>query len=329
MSPRTSSDPARRGLPDTARRGWCPGLARPMPTGDGLLARIHPPLGVLTPAQARAIVEGARLYGNGHVDLTARANIQIRGVSEATTAPLAALLVAAGLGDTRHDGGPQRLTLTGPLAGCDPSELIDVPALARAIEAVGRAVPGLPPKTLVAVGSVREEADWSVVPVTADRVVIVAASEAVPVVECSLSEAPALLASHLTAFIRTGRRRMRDVTEQEWAGPMPATRHCERSEANQGGGTSASHGAALDCFAPLAMTVDLPMPGLSDRAGLAVLALDAPFGRCTVDAFSRLIAVADESGAPDIRLSPTRGVVLLPAHPRPISSCRPTIPAGQ
>ncbi len=64
-----------------------------MPTGDGLLARIHPPLGILTLAQARAVAEGARRYGNGHLDLTARANLQIRGVSEATTAPLTALSV--------------------------------------------------------------------------------------------------------------------------------------------------------------------------------------------------------------------------------------------
>jgi precorrin-3B synthase len=288
-----------------------------MPTGDGLLARIHPPLGVLTLAQARAVAEGARRFGNGHLDLTARGNLQIRGVSEATTAPLAALLDAAGLGDVRRDGGPQRLTLTGPLAERDPSEIVDIPALARAIEGVGRDVPGLPAKTLVAVGCKLEEADWSVVPLAADRVAIVTATEAIPVTECTLSDAPALLASHLTAFTRTGRRRMREVTAEEWVGALPATRR-EWSEAIRGGGTSASHGAALDCIALRAMTVDVPMPGLSDRAGLPVLALDAPFGRCTVDAVSRLIAIADGSGAPDIRLSPTRGVVLLPSRPERI-----------
>lgn len=179
------ADTARRGLPDAARRGWCPGLARPMPTGDGLLARIHPPLGVLTLAQARTVAEGARRHGNGHLDLTARANLQIRGVTEATAAPLAALLGDVGLGDTRADGGPQRLTLTSPLAGRDPSEILDVPALARAIEAAGRAVPGLPAKTLVAVGCALEEADWSVVPTAAERVAIVPASGAIPAAECA------------------------------------------------------------------------------------------------------------------------------------------------
>ena len=63
----------RRALPAApARRGWCPGLSRPMPTGDGLLARVHPPRGRLTRDQAHAVAEGARRFGNGHLDLTAR-----------------------------------------------------------------------------------------------------------------------------------------------------------------------------------------------------------------------------------------------------------------
>lgn len=143
---------ARRIVPDApARRGWCPSLARPMPTGDGLLARVHPPLGLLTVAQARAVAQAARLYGNGHIDVTARANLQIRGVTEDTRAALAVCLAAAGLGDVRADGGPQRLTLTTPLAGLTADPLLDIPALARAIETSGLGIAGLPAKTLVAI----------------------------------------------------------------------------------------------------------------------------------------------------------------------------------
>ena len=75
---------ARRTLPEAARRGWCPSLDRPMPTGDGLLARVHPPLGRLTGAQMRAVAEGARRHGNGHIDITARANLQVRGLTVQT-----------------------------------------------------------------------------------------------------------------------------------------------------------------------------------------------------------------------------------------------------
>ncbi len=115
-----------------------------MPTGDGLLARVHPPLGILTLAQARAVAEGAARFGNGHLDLTARANLQVRGVTDATRTALAGLLEEAGLGDGRADGGPQRVTLTSPTAGLGPEAVIDVPALADAIETAARDIPGLP-----------------------------------------------------------------------------------------------------------------------------------------------------------------------------------------
>ncbi|ACL57133.1 nitrite reductase [Methylobacterium nodulans] len=129
------------------RRGWCPGVARPMPTGDGLLVRVHPPAGLLTAAQARAVAEGARENGNGLIDVTARGNLQVRGVRPETHEALATRIAAAGLGDRRGDGGPQRLTLSSPLAGLDPG----LAWLIEAVEAAGRAVAGLPAKTLVAV----------------------------------------------------------------------------------------------------------------------------------------------------------------------------------
>ena len=52
------------------RRGWCPGVRRPMETGDGLLVRIHPFAGRLTADQARLVAEAAREFGNGHLDIT-------------------------------------------------------------------------------------------------------------------------------------------------------------------------------------------------------------------------------------------------------------------
>ncbi|MFN4191509.1 MAG: precorrin-3B synthase [Tabrizicola sp.] len=69
-------------------RGWCPGALRPMQSGDGLVVRIRPPLGRLTPAQAEAIANAAQTHGNGIIDLSARANLQLRGVTEASHGPL-------------------------------------------------------------------------------------------------------------------------------------------------------------------------------------------------------------------------------------------------
>ena len=63
-------------------KGWCPGALRPMQSGDGLVVRIRPPLGRLTPAQALAIATAAQTHGNGIIDLSARANLQLRGVTD-------------------------------------------------------------------------------------------------------------------------------------------------------------------------------------------------------------------------------------------------------
>jgi precorrin-3B synthase len=65
-------------------KGWCPGALRPMQTGDGLVVRIRPPLGRLTPTQANAIAQAADTHGNGIIDFSARANLQLRGVTEAS-----------------------------------------------------------------------------------------------------------------------------------------------------------------------------------------------------------------------------------------------------
>jgi precorrin-3B synthase len=70
-----------------------------MQSGDGLVVRIRPPLGRLTPAQAQAIAEAATSHGNGIVDLSARANLQLRGVTEASHGPLIDDLRAHGLID--------------------------------------------------------------------------------------------------------------------------------------------------------------------------------------------------------------------------------------
>jgi precorrin-3B synthase len=80
-------------------KGWCPGALRPMQSGDGLVTRIRPPLGRLTPAQAEAIAQAAETHGNGIIDLSARANLQLRGVTGASHGPLIEDLRAQGLID--------------------------------------------------------------------------------------------------------------------------------------------------------------------------------------------------------------------------------------
>lgn len=62
-------------------RGWCPTAWRPMAAGDGLLVRVRPRLGRLTREQVIGLCEAAIAFGNGQIDATNRANLQIRGVA--------------------------------------------------------------------------------------------------------------------------------------------------------------------------------------------------------------------------------------------------------
>ena len=80
-------------------KGWCPGAHRPMVSGDGLVVRVRPFRGELTTAQATGLCDLARRFGNGILDLTSRANLQIRGVAEADHAALLAALDGLGLID--------------------------------------------------------------------------------------------------------------------------------------------------------------------------------------------------------------------------------------
>lgn len=69
-------------------KGWCPGALRPMQSGDGLVVRVRPFGGRLEAAQVAGLAELAERYGNGLIDVTSRANLQIRGVSEQSHQPL-------------------------------------------------------------------------------------------------------------------------------------------------------------------------------------------------------------------------------------------------
>ncbi|WP_051083493.1 cobalamin biosynthesis protein CobG [Sphingomonas sp. Mn802worker] len=83
----------------SVRRGWCPTAWRPMAAGDGLLLRVRPPLGRITADQARLIADVAARHGNGAIDLTNRAALQLRGLGEAGWRVALDMLVDAGLVD--------------------------------------------------------------------------------------------------------------------------------------------------------------------------------------------------------------------------------------
>ncbi|MDK4735293.1 precorrin-3B synthase [Rhizobium sp. CNPSo 3490] len=109
-------------------RGACPALAAPMPTGDGLLVRLRPAGGALTLAQFSALARSAAEHGNGILEITARGNLQIRGLRAETVKRLAADIDAAGI--AVPDGPAIEIS---PLHGIDPEETGDPAALEKTL----------------------------------------------------------------------------------------------------------------------------------------------------------------------------------------------------
>ncbi|MDP3262643.1 MAG: precorrin-3B synthase [Tabrizicola sp.] len=123
-------------------KGWCPGALRPMASGDGLIVRVRPPGGRLSPAQAEAIARAALAHGNGIIDLSARANLQLRGVTEASHGPLIADLRAHGLIDPDIETEQLRNLIVTPFRPA--SSYID--ALTAVLTAALAQMPPLPGK---------------------------------------------------------------------------------------------------------------------------------------------------------------------------------------
>ena len=118
------------------KRGWCPSLLRPMESGDGWLVRVRPRAAVMTATVTHAVAEAALRYGNGRIEITNRANLQIRGLRPETIEPFAAAMEAVGAADD----GPA--ILVSPLAGADPAVAAETLDLAAAIaRASGLALP--------------------------------------------------------------------------------------------------------------------------------------------------------------------------------------------
>jgi precorrin-3B synthase len=95
-------------------KGWCPGALRPMLSGDGWVVRVRPYAGRLRRAQADGLATLAAAHGNGMFDLSARGNIQIRGVTEASHTPLIEGLRAMSLVDANAEIEGRRNILVTP-----------------------------------------------------------------------------------------------------------------------------------------------------------------------------------------------------------------------
>jgi precorrin-3B synthase len=138
----------------------CPGVLATHQAADGAVARVRVPGGQLTPAAFAAIAAGAAELGDGTVELTSRANLQVRGLVDGVA--LGARLAAAGLlPSATHER--VRNIMASPLTGRDGHGFADVRPLVEALDRALCARPRLaelPGRFLFAVDDGRGDVAW-------------------------------------------------------------------------------------------------------------------------------------------------------------------------
>jgi precorrin-3B synthase len=277
-------------------KGWCPGVLRPMQSGDGLLARVRPWCGALRLDEAEGIADASERFGNGHIDLTRRANLQIRGLDDAGVHGLQDAMDRLGLVDRDAEAEAGRNIMVSPLAGIDPAET-DIRPIARALAdllARDTGLQRLPAKFgfLVDGGGpvsiARERADISLK--AAGRTMAVGLDTPAGtdwVGSVPLDEAAEAVVAIARIFIGLGREqgRLRDLGE----GPFERL----RAIVHKGLG-------ALG-------TQSIEPQRLIGLKGSAV-GVAAPFGRLDAHQLRGFAGLAAKAGAADIRLSPWRAL---------------------
>jgi ferredoxin-nitrite reductase len=113
-------------------RAICPDIYHPAIARDGLLTRLRIPGGRLDTAQCVAIEQLLVATGLDYIQVTNRANLQLRALTQDIDRELLTKLADAGLstGNTAIEG--IRNIMLSPTAGIDAQELIDVYPLAEA-----------------------------------------------------------------------------------------------------------------------------------------------------------------------------------------------------
>jgi precorrin-3B synthase len=271
-------------------KGWCPGVLRPMQSGDGLIVRVRPRVGVFSLDEARALADLAERLGNGHIDLTRRANLQLRGLEEGALAELQAELGRLGLVDSDAETEAVRNVMVAPLAGVGS----DVRRIAMAVEALlasDRRLLDLPTKFGLSIddgGPVSiagERADVCLRAVGKDFAVGLDTREGTRWLgACAPGAAVTVVSTVMHAFLDcVPHRRLRDLAEADQARVQAAV-------------------SSLLSKLPSFETTGGRVLGLvQGAAGIA-----APFGRLEAIQLHRLADLAATAGAHELRLSPWR-----------------------
>ncbi len=134
--------------PRGARRDACPSVAVPFQTIDGALLRVRLPGGLANSAILRSVAEVAGWVAGSVVEITNRANLQIRGVLAGDVDRAKVVLTHSGAVRANGRDDARINVVASPLTGLDPTEVSDVRATVATIaDLLYTAAPsGLPAK---------------------------------------------------------------------------------------------------------------------------------------------------------------------------------------
>ena len=110
----------------------CPGLFYGSRARDGILSRMRIPGGILKAQQCWAIADLVDRYSTGCLQVTNRANLQIRDLNSAISDEVWQDLQELGLASRRVEIDPIRNIMASPTAGIDRAQLLDTRPLVQA-----------------------------------------------------------------------------------------------------------------------------------------------------------------------------------------------------
>jgi precorrin-3B synthase len=280
-------------------KGWCPGALRPMLSGDGLVVRIRPLAGRLSQAQAVGIATLADRYGNGVIDITSRANLQLRGVQDTSHADLIDGLRVLELIDPNEEVEARRNIVVTPFWNTDDGTQEIAAALANALAQPD--APALPTKFGFAI-------DTGEHPVLQDTSA-----------DIRIERTSSGLIVRADGFATCARV----MPDEAIPTAMALARWYAASMAPQPGGTLKSRMAALASrqLLPAIFQTPLPAPAAAPQPQIGPNAhgwlVGIEFGQMSAQTLVALANHAAHSGSGALRISPWRMLLIEGSHQAP------------
>jgi precorrin-3B synthase len=296
------------------RKGWCPSARRPMQAKDGLLVRLRISGGVVGAATLRGLAHAGRAHGSGLFDLSARANLQMRGVHGESLPLLIETLDGLGLIDENAAAEAVHNVLVSPLAGLDGRD--EVSRAAKALEAALatnkdlRALPGkfgflIDDGSALSLGPVPADVRFDCTGGKQPFAIGIGghANEAIFLGRCGGDEIPDIASRLARAFLRLGSRiaepprRMRGLMESCGAAAIAALAGlCPGPPRNSG-------------------AIEEPCPvGLLRFNESTCFGVGAAFGRLDANMLDAAARAAEIFGTGEIRLTPWRALIVPFVH---------------